>query len=85
MRGADEAVGLVQMLECPIKGLHEFVLQELSICQVPSSSALVVAAAISCTRNTQLQPQHCDHACSSAWQSWKPLQWREGNDLAAHL
>ena len=43
-----EAVGLIQVIHGPVKGIHVLVLQELSICKVPSSPALLQAAAIAC-------------------------------------
>ena len=46
-----EAVGLVQVVHGAVKGVHELVLQELGIRQVPSPSALLQAAAVACIGN----------------------------------
>ena len=46
-----EAVGLVQVVHGAVKGVHELVLQELGIRQVPSPPALFQAAAIACIGN----------------------------------
>lgn len=43
-----EAVGLVQVVHGTVVGIHELILQELCVRQVPSPPALLQAAAVAC-------------------------------------
>ena len=82
-----EAVGLIQVIHGPVKGIHEFVLQELSICKVPSPPALLQAAPIACRMSRSDGPVHCQcnrasPAMGSSQPEWGPRSaWSEPSHI----